>query len=224
MRGTVSVPPRSARPPSSNAFARTRDARILWLLDSHPVTAAMLVALGWFPNRNKALRRLRRLAARKRVRLVGTVARHAGRPEHVWCRWRPKGNQLLHEVQLTELCLRLHAGKILRTPHVLDRAVRPDAEVWINGRLYCLELDRATMTYAQIARRFRLYESCPHLSLWVCATEQRAEGMRRRAERLRSTALFTTFAQALASPHGTIWRDFSGASAALPQQRDRKGG
>src|SRR5688500_8191616 len=94
-----------------NAFARERDARIRWLLDRHPVTAAMLHALGWFPTKAKALRRLRRLVERKQVRLVGTVCRKAGRPEHVYCRYRPKADQLLHEVELSELCLRLDAGK-----------------------------------------------------------------------------------------------------------------
>src|SRR5688500_446391 len=137
---------------SSLEQSRLRDERICWLLQSHPVTAAMLVSLGWFPSKGKALRRLHRLAAKRRVRLVGSVCseQKPGRPEHVWCRgWRPSTSQLLHEVQLTELCLRLDAGKILRGPHATDGRVRPDAEVWINGQLYYLELDRGTMSYAQ---------------------------------------------------------------------------
>src|SRR2546425_1079775 len=123
------------------AFGRQRDAFVCWLLCNHPVTAGMLVDLGWFSSKSKSLRRLRKLAARKRIRLVGTVSRKAGRPEHVWCRWRPKSDQLDHEIALTELCLRMDAGEILRGPHVADTAVRPDAEVWIGGRLYYLELD-----------------------------------------------------------------------------------
>src|SRR5262245_51320107 len=114
----------------SGTFGRQRDARVCWLLEMHPVTAVMLVRLGWFPTRNKALRRLHRLVLRRRVRLVGAVSRKAGRPENVYCSWRPKPDQLLHEVELTELCLRLDASKILRGPHVLDSEVRPDAEVW----------------------------------------------------------------------------------------------
>src|SRR5688500_14308913 len=123
----MAPPPPAAfgTPMQSTAFARARDARVCWLLDQHPVTAAMLVTLRWFPSKNKALKRLRRLVARKRVRLVGTVCRTAGRPEHVYCRWRPKPDQLHHEVELTELCFRLDAGTILRGPHVLDTARRP---------------------------------------------------------------------------------------------------
>jgi hypothetical protein len=203
---------------SSNDLARERDARVCWLLEQHPVTADMLLRLGLFPNRAKALKRLRRLAEKKQVRLVGMVSRKAGRPEHVWCRWTPAAQHLLHEVELTELCLRLFASEIRRGPHVADHHVLPDAEIRINGELYYLELDRGSMSYAQLERqRFRKYEGCPHLTLWVCPTETRLEGMRRRAERLRATALFTTFAEALASPHGEVWRDVSGDRAALPR-------
>jgi hypothetical protein len=207
----------------SNDIASHRDARICWLLDMHPVTAAMLVGLGWFPTRKKARKRLLRLVERRRIRLVGTVCRKVGRQEHVYCPYQPAVSQLLHEVQLTELCLRIDAGTILRGPEATDERVRPDAEMRINGQLYYLELDRATMGYRQIERRFRLYEQCPHLSLWVCSTQQRREGLRTRAGRLHATALFTTFAEAMASPHGEIWWDFRGGKAALPREVRRKG-
>src|SRR5437868_5720066 len=107
-------PPACPSPRESSAFARVRDGRICWLLMTHPVTAAMLVSLGWFPNAAKASKRLRRLRARKSIRLVGTVCRHAGRPEHVYSRFRLKADSLLHEVELTELCLRLDASEIRR--------------------------------------------------------------------------------------------------------------
>lgn len=215
------MPPAPLACPSatqSTSFARQRDARIRWLLGMHPVTAAMLVSIGWFPTKNKALKRLRRLVRRKQVRLVGTVCRKAGRPEHVYCRYRPKSDSLLHEMELTELCLRLDAANILRGPEITDTRLRPDAEVWINGRLYYLELDRGTMGYAQIAKRFWLYERCPHFVLWVCSSSERVEGFRRRAEGIRQTALFTTLAAALCTPHGPIWQDVGGQIAALPRE------
>ena len=214
----MTSPATDGPPASSNAFARVRDDRVCWLLETHPVTAAMLVGSGWFPSKNKALKRLRRLVARRKVRLVGTVCRKAGRPEHVYCRWRVKPDQLLHEVLLTELCFRLDAGHILRGPHATNPRYRPDAELAINGRTYYLELDRGTMSYAQIAGRFRKYEGCEHFVLWVCSSEERAEGMRRRAQAIRATALFTTFVEASASPHGDVWRDYQGSRAALPRE------
>jgi hypothetical protein len=132
-------------------------------------------------------------------------------------------DNLLHEVQLTELFLKLHVARILRGPQVSNRTFRPDAEVWVNGRCHLLELDRSTMGYAQIEGRFRAYEDCPHLSLWVCLTEARREGLRSRAERLRHSALFTTLAEALADPHGPIWIDYHGGRAALPREGTKQG-
>jgi hypothetical protein len=210
--------PAPAPPPSSNAFARERDARICWLLDTHPATAAMLVALGLFPSKAKALKRLNRLVQRRRVRLAGTVCRKSGRPEHVFARCRPKPDQLLHEIELTDLCLKLQAGRILRGAQVTNPAVRADAEVWINGHLYYLELDRGSMGYDQIERRFRGYEASQHVVLWVCPSVDRLEGLRQRAERIRHVGLFTTLAEALRSPHAEIWRDYQGTMAALPRE------
>jgi hypothetical protein len=202
----------------SLAYARLRDARIVWLLNLHPVTTSMLVAIGLFPSRARALKRLRRLAAKGRIRFVGTVSRKLGRPEYVFCRWRLKADDLHHEIELTELCFHLDAGRILRGPHITDNSIRPDAEVWINGKLHYLELDRGTMGLSQMERRFHLYESCPHFVLWVCPTIERRDGLRRRAERLRHIALFTTFAEAIVSPHRDIWMDFRGDLASLPRQ------
>lgn len=67
----------------SNDLGRSRDAQVCALLEAHPATAAMLVGLGWFPSRAKALKRLRTLTRRRRIALVGSASRHAGRPEHV---------------------------------------------------------------------------------------------------------------------------------------------
>jgi hypothetical protein len=202
-----------------NAFSRARDARVLRLLEGHPATAAMLVALGWFPTKGKALRRLRRLVERKKVRLVGTVSRKPGRPEHVFCRWRPKPDQLLHEVELTELCLRLHAGRILRGPQLEGSDLRPDAELEINGDTYFLELDRGSMGLRQLRGRFRTYEGAGRLVLWVCPTQERLDGLRRQADAIGRLALFATFAEAVADPHRPIWIDGRGERAALPREK-----
>jgi hypothetical protein len=210
--------PAPSAPRQTIAAARLRDRRIEWLLSRHPVTAAMLVSLEIFPSRRRALRRLARLVARGRVRFVGTVSRRSGRPEHVYCRWRPKADDLRHEVELTELCLKLDAERIERGPHVADDTILPDAEVWINGRAYYLELDRGTMGYAQMASRFRLYDGFPHFVLWVCPTPERRDGLRARASRIRTCALFTTFAEAVANPHRPVWLDYAGTRVALPAE------
>ena len=205
-------------PEESHAFARTRDGWVLGLLDQHPATAEMLAALGWFPTRGKALRRMARLVARGKVRVVGTVSLKPGRPQHVYCRWRPKVDQLAHEVLLTSVCLRLHAARILRGPRVTRTDLLPDAEVWIRNRLYFLELDRGTMSYAQIERRYRKYAAAPEFVLWVCSTAGRRDGMRTRAEVIRHAALFATLGEAVIDPHKPTWQDFAGQTVALPRE------
>jgi hypothetical protein len=131
--------------------------------------------------------------------------------------------QLVHEIELTELCFRVDAGSILRGPNVTNERVRPDAELRINGQVYYLELDRGTMSHAQIAGRFQLYEGCPDFSLWVCSTSDRMERLRKRAQVLRHTALFTTYAQAMADAHSAIWMDFQGDQVALPREGEMGG-
>ena len=126
---------------------------------------------------------------------------------------------MLHEVELTQLCLILHAGRIHRGPLIENAGLRPDAEMWIDGELFYLEWDRGTMSYAQVARhRFPKYEPCRQLVLWVCSSQTRRDGLRTRAGSIRHAALFATAADALASPHGEIWLDHGGHRAALPRQ------
>jgi hypothetical protein len=165
---------------------------------------------------------LRRLVAKGRIRFVGTVYRALGRPEFVFCRWPVKEDNLRHEIELTDLCLRIDASEIRRGPHVTDTRIRPDAELSINGQTYYLEHDRGTMGYGQITNRFGQYEGFPHFVLWVCSTPERREGLRTRAVALRHCALFTTFTEALRSPHDSIWLDFGGEKVALPSEGGRE--
>ncbi|MFL5328571.1 MAG: hypothetical protein ACJ8C4_06620 [Gemmataceae bacterium] len=203
---------------TSNQFARARDARLAWLLSRHPATAGMLAAMGLFTTRKKASKRLARLARRGAIRLLGTVSLKDGRPEHVYGRGRWKTDNLLHEVLLTQVCRRIDAEEVRRGPGDTDSDLRADAELWINGRRYFLELDRGTMGYEEVIRkRFSRYATSTDFVLWVCPNDSRMEGLRRRGSLLRRTALFTTFGQLLADPHGRIWRDADGATAALPR-------
>ena len=84
--------------PSSNAFARERDRKVLWLLERHPATAGILVQLGIFPSRKKASKRLARLAKRKYLLFHGTASIKGGGPEQVYGRGFWKADNLAQEV------------------------------------------------------------------------------------------------------------------------------
>ena len=95
----------------------------------------------WQQNAGASKRSLRRLLQRKQLRLAGTVALKDGRPQHVFCRSRwVKADALLHEVQISRLCFRIHADEIRRGPGEVDKYLRPDAEVRIGGQRYLLEI------------------------------------------------------------------------------------
>lgn len=205
-------------PKVSNAVARKRDAAVLWLLARHPATASMLAKIGLFPNRKKASKRLHRLAARRKLRLLGTVSLRNGRPEHVYGRGYWNTTNLTHEVLLTQVCLKIDADEVRRGHGEVDATLRPDAELHIGGQRFYLELDCGTMGYEDVGRkRFTKYRSVDDLVLWVCPTEARREGLRCRAEMIRGTALFTTLDQALTNPHGPVWSDCDGVTASLPR-------
>lgn len=203
----------------SAAFARDRDRLLLWLLDSHPATAGMLAGVGLFPSPKKANRRLLRLARRQKVALLGTVCLKIGRPEHVYgrARWMRKADTLVHEVQITRVCLKIDADEVRRGPGSVDGYIQPDAELLIAGRRFFLEFDQGTMSIADVVRkRFGKYTATKEFVLWVCPTQTRLETLRRHAASLRGTALFTTLERALACPHSAVWSDVNGAQAALP--------
>ena len=82
----------------------------------------MLIEIGFFRSKRKATKRLARLVQRKQLRLAGTVCLWNGRPQHVYCRnhW-VKADTLLHEVQLSRVCFKIHADEVRRA----GGAVRP---------------------------------------------------------------------------------------------------
>jgi hypothetical protein len=215
----MAIPIATYRQRSSNALGRERDAQILWLLERHPATAEMLVRIGLFRTTARAAKRLRRLLEKRQIRQAGTVSLTDGRPQHVYCRCRwLKADNLLHEVQISRICFRIHADAVRRGPGDVDRDLRPDAELLIGGRRYLLEFDHGTMSYQVVVQtRFEKYRACRDLVLWVCATQARMEGLRKLAEVIRETALFTTLDLALRDPHAAVWTDFDGETAALPR-------
>jgi hypothetical protein len=207
---------------NSNAVSHERDAKLLWFLSHHPATAGILAGIGLFPTRKKASKRLRRLAERRQVRLLGTIPFTGGRPEHVYGRGRWKADNLHHEVQLTRVCLKIDAEEVRRGAGQVDPDIRPDAELFIRGERYFLELDCGTMSYADVVRkRFPKYRLTDDVVLWVCPSLARHKGLRCRATVLRSTALFATFPDVLRDPHAPVWVDVDGATAALPRSIDR---
>lgn len=203
---------------------KARDQVISDLLDHHAMTIAQLVEIGLFPSAKVAQRRMRTLVRRKKVKLCGMAQLNdRGRPHYVYARWNPKQDNLRHEVLLTEFLIPFFGAKIVRG-YETDRTLRPDAEVTINGNKYLIEQDCGTMSYHDILhKRFKKYEGYEGIVLWVTLTDARMDGLRRRAERVKDSALFTTLTASLTEPFGGVWIDYSGQVYSIPQPDGQSG-
>ena len=226
-----SVPEASSHPTTITTFfnttgqngsrtheGKTRDQVIFDLLDRHPMTIDQLVRIGLFPSAKIAQRRMMKLVQRRKVKLCGMAQLNdRGRPSYVFARWTLKVDTCRHEVLLTEFLIPFFLAEIIRG-YETDRTLRPDAEMTINGHKYLVEQDCCTMSYHDIVhKRFKKYEGYDGVVLWVTLTDARMDGLRRRAERVKDNALFTTLTSSLKEPFGGVWIDYSGHIHSMPQ-------
>jgi hypothetical protein len=151
------------------------------------------------------------------LRLVGTVVvGDAGRPEHIFCNgWKPKYDQLRHELLLTDFLLGYPEGDVLRG-WAVNRRLRPDAELTLDGYFYFVELDTGEESLAQVRRRQARYLGTEDYVLFVTLSPRRLEHLRQRAhEAVKGIALFTTLDEALREPRGEIWIDCQGERTSI---------
>lgn len=167
---------------------RERAEGALGLLRQHPATLEQLVEAGHFASYATAARWVQRAAEREKLKFIGYV-KWGGGQRKVFCGWRPKLNQLLHEVLLTQFLLPFLHLEIRRGKYVKKR-LNPDATI-LGEPVVHVELDRDTEGYRQAKRRMQVYKNCPDLVVWVAPTMARMEGLRQRAAVIEQTALFT---------------------------------
>jgi hypothetical protein len=197
---------------TNNERGRERDEAVLNFLDVHPADAALLVLLGFFHTINKALKRLRILEKRGKVKMVGAAFKHDGhKRRHIWS-GRPI-SKLQHEYDLTLILLKMNIERVIRGFAVDER--NADAHGWINGVMFYLELDPGTeRKWTELRERFAAYEDTEHDVLWICSTPTRMNQMIKNSD--NSHFWFTTFPQCLESPHQSIWLNKAGDLIALP--------
>jgi hypothetical protein len=162
-----------------------------------------------FPSYAMLHRRVKRLEKRKKIVWVGRVPRQdCGHPLDVY--GTRKVTCVEHEVGVSELCLCYREAAISRSYDV-DPELREDAILVMGDETYHLEWDTGTEGYEQVMRKFKRYEGCDDCVLWVTSTEERREGLRRRAKVVKDNGLFAVVTDVVANPHGEVWLDFDGA-------------
>ncbi len=97
----------------------------------------------------------------------------------------------------------------------VDQRIRPDAELWINGQHFFVEVDTGQQSYSQVRRRQRFYASVSDLLLYVTASERRLQGLVRESGQVKEIALFTVLGRVIRDPHGEIWQDLQGKTVSL---------
>lgn len=128
--------------------------------------------------------------------------------------WKPKSDQLRHEVLLTDFLLGYPDAEVVRGLTVNDR-IRPDAEMVLGGRKFYVELDTGEMNHSRVQQRHAAYAGVQDFLLFVTLSAARMPRLIAGAEAVREIALFTTLEQAMREPRGEIWVDAFGIRASI---------
>lgn len=170
-----------------------------------------------FPSEQAAYRRIDKLRRQGLLRQVGELMiEDAGRPEKVYCNsWKPKWDQVRHECLLTDFFLLGYSTADVLRGWMVNKRVRPDAEMTLQGVFYYVEMDTGSESYAQVRKRQRAYAGVEEPLLYVTLNAKRREGLRKVSKAVASIALFTTLEQVKESPRGNIWMDCNGDTVSI---------
>lgn len=138
-----------------------------------------------------------------------------GRPQTVIANtWRPKPDQFRHDILLTDFLLCYPDAEIVRGPAV-DKHIRADAEMIMNGHMFFVELDTGSEPYSKVERRQNSYRAVTDFLLYVTLSERRMQGLVKHSERVKNIAMFTTLDAVLRAPNGQIWTDGFGIRGSI---------
>lgn len=130
--------------------------------------------------------------------------------------WKPKSDQLRHEVLLTDFLRCYPEAEVVRGPFV-DNRIRPDAELtFSDGRAFYVELDTGLQSHTAVLRRQReAYRDVQQMVLYVTLSRRRLSGLVAHAQLVKDIAVFTCLEDAVRDPFGPIWVDAQGHTGGL---------
>ena len=170
-----------------------------------------------FSSERAAYRRVEKLRKGELLRQVGELmVEDSGRPEKIYCNgWKPKWDHLRHECLLTDFFLFGYPEADVLRGWLVNKRIRPDAEMTLEGVFYYVEMDTGQESYAQVRRRQRNYAGVEDPVLYVTLSGDRREGLRKRGKAIASIGLFTTLDEVLECPRGDIWVDHDGGRVSI---------
>ena len=187
---------------------------VIELAEQHVILTRHVIPI--FPCRATAYRAVAGLRRQRQLRAVGhALMEITGRPEIAYCNsWKPKADQLRHEVWVTDFLLCYPEAEIVRGWRV-DRQIRADAEMELRGQKFYVELDSGEQSHRQVRQRQLAYAGVRDFLLYVTLSERRLAGLIKHAESVKHIALFTTLQRVMADPHGAVWVDCQGQTVAI---------
>lgn len=170
-----------------------------------------------FSTDQAAYRRLDKLRGQGLLRQVGQLMiEDVGRPEKIYCNgWKPKYDHLRHESLLTDFFLLGYREADVLRGWLVNKRIRPDAEMTLQDVFYYVEMDTGLESYAQVRRRQEAYRGVNEFVLYVTLSKGRREGLRKRSRAIASTALFTTLDEVKEDPRGDIWVAYDGDKVSI---------
>ena len=194
---------------------RGRDNEILKRVRQHPCCPRHFFDL--FGSQQAVYRRLARLVELKQLRLIGEImVGDSGRPQKVYCNgWKPKPDQIRHEVLLTDFLFCYPSSYITRG-WLVNKDLRPDAEMTLGGIRFNVELDTGTESHSQVRRRQQVYVGSTEFVLFVTLSARRLRGLTSKClTAVKDICLFTTLDQVKTDPAGSIWIDSNGGQTSI---------
>lgn len=174
---------------------KERDEEIERRVKIHPITAEDVFDL--FSSKAAAYRRFAKLRKRKRIKKVGYARLNEdGRPQTVFCGWRPKADWMEHEILLSKFCLWVEreygdeVENILRGNEV-DKKQKADAELFLAGKHFPTEMDTGSMSSQKVKSRWNTaYRDCEDTVVVLTLDENRRKWMIERSEAIQEIAIF----------------------------------
>jgi hypothetical protein len=179
---------------------KQRRKLIVAIATIHPCATRHFIRL--FASKTVTHRTIKKLHDDGLLKRVGKViSKDSGRPEHVYSNsWKPKADQIEHELSLTDFCMCFPDAEFKRG-WIVDRSLKPDAEMVLDGIRFNIELDTGEQSHKQVSKRQKRYAGSTDYLLYVCQSERRLENLRKNAEDcVRSIVLFTTLAEVQTDP------------------------
>jgi len=125
--------------------------------------------------------------------VIGRFFKDAGRPANAYFCEDLREDLVRHEILVTQFILDMRPDRWVRLWDV-DGKFHADAELWFGKTKVYIELDTGQTPYRRVWRKFKRYGELlgeQELVVWVCLSEHRLSGLKRRGKAINGKGVFS---------------------------------